>query len=137
MTTDAERLRAAGHVVAFADGDVPLIFDFAAWLLLEQEFGGMSVINERLTWKPDTVLADILAFLTAGVSHAGMTKAEVKARIRLSDLRSYQQAITDAVAEAFAEPGKAGSGEATGSTGEPSTTSPQSDTAAQIATSGV
>lgn len=151
--TDAERLRAAGHVVTLASGTYPLIFDFGALLLLEQDFGGLSGISAVLqAWgtppkktngkKPaDAVkMSELRSFMVAGLAHVPLTADEVVRGFLLSNVKSYLTAVDKAMDEAFLPlvdgPGNGQSEGATASNGETSTSSPQSATAAPVTTSG-
>lgn len=148
--TDAERLRAAGHVVKLADGEYPLVYDFGALLLLEQEVGGLAGINRIIeSWTTPTgkkapdnpvKLAELRTMLAAGLAHVPLTAAEVVRGFLLSNLGDYMSAIDLALAEAFLPAvdgqGNGRSEEATSSNGTRSTSSPQSDMAEATATSG-
>jgi len=150
--TDAERLRAAGHVVTLASGTYPLIYDFGALLLLEQDFGGLMGISAVLqAWgtppktngkKPvDAVkMSELRSFMVAGLAHVPLTAEEVVRGFLLSNVKSYLTAVDRAMDEAFLPlvdgQGNGQSGEATASNGVTSTSSLQSDTAALVTTSG-
>lgn len=145
--SDAERLRAAGHVVTLAAGDFPLIYDFGGLLLLEQDLGSLNAIGSAVQrWVKagkggGVKLSELRAFMVAGLAHVPLTASEVVGGMLLSNLQAYQLAVLAAIDEAFPAPGKDGqgngqSGEATGSNGTSSTSSPQSDTAVPVTTSG-
>jgi len=151
--SDAERLRAAGHVVTLASGTYPLIYDFGALLLLEQDFGGLMGISAVLqAWgtppktngkKPvDAVkMSELRSFLVAGLSHVPLTADEVVRGFLLSNVKEYLSVVDKAMDEAFLPfvdgQGNGRSEEATtASNGETSTSSPQSDMAALVTTSG-
>jgi hypothetical protein len=126
--TDAERLRAAGHTVKLeGHGELPLVFDLAAWLELEQRIGSILEVNRRITWHGN-LMNDVLHFLTAGLLHSGLGEEEVRGSILLLEMPDYQQAIIQALAESLPKP--------EGASGTSSTTSPLSDTAEVMASSG-
>lgn len=139
MTTDAERLRAAGHKVTLADGEHTLVFDFEACLLLEQRFGGLAEINDRLGFRGSTPMADVLWFLAAGLAHEGLAEADVRPLLLTRELANYISAIVAAVDEAFppvVDQGKVEGEARTASNGTRSITSPLSATAGATPTSG-
>lgn len=155
--TDAERLRAAGYVVKLANGEFPLVYDFAALLQLEQPLGGLAGITRvLLTWmepgaptkkangkatpENHVKLEDLRAFMAAGLAHVPLTPDEVVRGFLLSEINSYLLAVTDAVNEAFL-PATDGQGNGKGegssiSNGQSSTTSPQSGTDVLTTSSG-
>lgn len=139
---DAQRLRAAGHEVMFSDDRrVPLVYDFAAWLILEERIGSLNAVSRALQWLPGSkLLTNIGILLTAGVAHSGMTEDAVRSGFLVDEVQNYQTAIEAAVTEAFPpeEEGE-GKGQAeamTASNGSGSTTSPPSTTTEPTLTSG-
>lgn len=137
--SDAERLRAAGHTATLAGGDVvPLVYDFDAWLTLEQRFGSLAVINEMLRFDPSgPVLDTIFTLLSVGLAHLGMTETELRPRLLMAERWRYRQAIEDAITESWVEPeGKDLEAAASASNGTSSTTSPPSVTDEATSSSG-
>ena len=137
MTTDAERLRAAGHTVRLASGEYPLVFDFAAVLELEKDFGSVGAISRRLQWT-GPVATTINAFLRAGLRRENVT--DLEDQVVLGELKHYQEAIEAAVIEAFPPPPSDGQGNGSSpgqsSPGLTTTTTAPSATDEAKATSG-
>ncbi len=145
--TDAERLRAAGHTVQLADGEYPLVYDFAALLQLEKAFGGLAGIAGVIKrWQSsgdeyEFNLADLQPFLVCGLAHVPLASDAVVRGFLLSQTNQYQMAILLAIDEAFPTPSQDGQGNGQSevvkpSNGTSSTTSPLSDTASLTPTSG-
>lgn len=119
MTTDAERLRAAGHIVRLASGEYPLVYDFAAVLELEKRLGSVGAITRRLSWK-GPVATTINDFLVAGLKRETLSEQEIQDNVLMDRLKEYQEAIEAAVIEAFPPPPSDGQGNGS----SPGTSSP-------------
>ena len=137
--SEAERLRAPGVDVTLAGKVYPLIFDFEALCLLEDEMGGLDVFAQRLADNKQR-LRTVRAGMVAALAHTGMSRPEIVAKLEYNKVRLYLEAMTEAFIQALPEPDPNESpkapGSPNGSPGDAITTSPRSPSGAAIASSG-
>ena len=137
--SEAERLRAHGVDVTLGGKTYPLIFDFEALCLLEEEMGGLTVFAERLADHKQR-LRTVRAGMVAALAHTGMSRAEIVGQMAYKDANRYLAAMTDAFIQALPEPGPSEDpkveGSPQGSLGGATTTWPLSHSGVATVSSG-
>ena len=139
--SDAARLEAAGIPLRIGERDVRVRFTFRSMKMLEERYGDLSKVNEQLR---RLILADhptphteMLSMIEAGLLHEPTAFADVldSPPHRFGDFR---EALIGAINEGFPDVGKAEEegGQGDHSPGTTSTTSPPSDGAELVASSG-
>lgn len=135
--SEAVRLLAPGVDVTLGGKTYPLIFDFEALCLIEEEMGGLDVFAQRLLDKKQR-LRTVRAGMVAALAHTGMRRAEIVKQLEYANTTRYLAAMTEAFVQALPEPDPdpKAEGSPNGSHGGTTTTSPRSSLAAAIESSG-
>lgn len=136
--SEATRLLAPGIDVTLGGKTYPLIFDFEALCVIEEEMGGLRVYADRLVddaWQLRAVRTGVVA----GLKHTEIPRAQIVKLLKPRDLLKYLDALTEAFsqgtppAEAGDDPKAEGRDD---SPGAATTTSPPSSSVEPTASSG-
>lgn len=142
MTTDADRLAADGIPITLADGIHHLRFTMRGLKMLEDSFDGIDNVTKFLAGTNRRRFGPLADMLAAGLVHDGITADAVLDLAPPQRYTEYLSAAIDALDVAFPSPAEEEAEPrpkdpaTNGSTGEASTTSPPSSSAAAMATSG-
>lgn len=142
--TEGQRITAKGYPITLTDGrEVRLRFGMAAILQLEEDFGSLGAVQEALKnlTPQGRVFGPVVDLLAAGLSHHGITRAELIGGdlLALDGLEHYAEQLGRAFAEAFPSMKVGGQGNVQGpavSRGASGTTSARSSSAAPRKRSG-